>query len=163
MPVESLPLRDIHLPEPVSWWPPAPGWWLLLFTIALIILGAYIMRRIHQRRSLHRTVMGELQMIREQYDENRDKLELVQALSTLMRRASISFYQREDSAGLTGERWLRHLDSTAQRKEFEHGNGRILASAPYLPATSPIDTDCDDLLALCQDWLDRQPVKGMSH
>lgn len=163
MPAETLPLRDIHLPEPVSWWPPAPGWWLLLFTLMLMILGAYIIRRIRKRRLLRRTVLAELKKIREQYDEKGDKLELVQALSSLMRRASISFYRRKDSAGLTGERWLQHLDNTAQRKEFEHGNGKILARAPYLPASSPIDADCHDLLALCQDWLNNQPVKGMSH
>ena len=22
-----LPLRDLHLPEAVGWWPLAPGWW----------------------------------------------------------------------------------------------------------------------------------------
>lgn len=33
--VESL-LRDIRGLDPVSWWPPGPGWWLL--TGALLIL-----------------------------------------------------------------------------------------------------------------------------
>ena len=135
----------------------------MLFTAMLIVFAGYLYRRIRKRRLLRRTVLAELKMIREQYDENEDKLQLVQALSTLMRRASISFYQRKDSAGLTGERWLQHLDSTAQRREFEHGNGKILANAPYLPASSPIDTDCDDLLALCHEWLNNQPVKGLPH
>ena len=131
MPAEPLPLRDIHLPEPVSWWPPAPGWWLLLLMLALAVLGAYIIRRIRKRRLLRRTVMAELNMIRAQYDVNGNKLELVQALSTLMRRASISFYQRKNSAGLTGDAWLQHLDSTAQRKDFVHGAGSILATGKF--------------------------------
>ncbi|MEP6880575.1 MAG: DUF4381 domain-containing protein, partial [Dokdonella sp.] len=31
-------LRDIHLPADPSWWPPAPGWWIL----AAILLGVTI-------------------------------------------------------------------------------------------------------------------------
>ncbi|MGH8222486.1 MAG: DUF4381 family protein, partial [Woeseiaceae bacterium] len=27
---QQIPLRDLHLPEAVGWWPPAPGWWLLI-------------------------------------------------------------------------------------------------------------------------------------
>ena len=79
-----------------------------------------------------------------------------------MRRASISFYQRNSSASLTGVDWLRYLDNTAQRKDFEHGSGRILATAPYLPACSQVDTDLDELLSLCEEWLSMQPARGVS-
>ena len=30
----ALPLRDLHLPDAIGWWPPAPGWWVL-FVLAL--------------------------------------------------------------------------------------------------------------------------------
>ena len=32
----ALPLRDLHLPDAIGWWPLAPGWWVL---IALSLLG----------------------------------------------------------------------------------------------------------------------------
>ena len=40
---DQLPLRDLHLPEAVGWWPLAPGWWVL---IALAIAGCiYLLYR----------------------------------------------------------------------------------------------------------------------
>ena len=39
-------LRDIHLPEPISWWPPAPGWWIL--AVASCALLAWILKYLHQ-------------------------------------------------------------------------------------------------------------------
>jgi len=162
MPADPLPLRDIHLPEAIGWWPPAPGWWLLLAALAVLVAAVLVYKRIRKLRQLKRTVLAELDTIRRAYQDEHNPTELVQALSTLMRRASISFYRRSDSASLTGARWLQHLDRTAARKEFENGTGSILATAPYLPANSRIEIDINELLSLCEDWLRQQPVKGES-
>ena len=42
----SLPLRDIHLPDPVSWWPLAPGWLaLIMLLVIVVLLTTYFIRR----------------------------------------------------------------------------------------------------------------------
>ena len=48
-------LRDIHLPDTVSDWPPGPGWWvlalvLLLFGAALVIWAVRRYRKNHRRQ-----------------------------------------------------------------------------------------------------------------
>ena len=49
----ELPLRDIHLPEPVSWWPMAPGWWWvigLLLLASAVVTGIILYRRYRRSR-----------------------------------------------------------------------------------------------------------------
>jgi len=48
-------LRDIHLPEAVSWWPLAPGWWLLMVLTCLLLVGLLIcLYRRHQSNRYRR-------------------------------------------------------------------------------------------------------------
>ena len=52
-------LRDIHLPEAVALWPPAPGWWLLIVVLLISCLGIGVFLRL-RRRSLKRAALLEL-------------------------------------------------------------------------------------------------------
>ena len=153
----ALDLRDIHLPEPVSWWPVAPGWWLVIAAVLLILFIIFISRKIYLSRQLKRDIVTELENIKQQFRASNNKSQLAKSLSILLRRASITFYPAEDTAGLTGENWLAYLDETGNHarseKTFHSETGKVLLSAPYLPEKSDLDFDAQALLQLCESWL----------
>ena len=43
-------LADIHLPVEISYWPPAPGWWIL--AVMLLVGGIFLSLRFIQFRNL---------------------------------------------------------------------------------------------------------------
>ena len=149
----SLPLRDIHLPEPVSWWPLAPGWWILLFLIIVIIAGAvfFVKRRNAKRISAIVLAKKEIERIQNEFNLNQDKSFLARELSELLRRVSISIFPRKDTASLTGETWLVFLDEYSDDKSFNKGLGRVLIDAPY--QSSP-QYDSDSLIVLVSGWIE---------
>jgi len=153
---KTLPLRDIHLPEPVSWWPPAPGWWLLLLSIALIIGGLWWWRRRdrHRRLDLRQAALSYLRALRQGYDRDGDAPALAAGLSALLRRISLQVYPRTEVAGLTGEAWLAFLDRVLGDHRFTRGPGRVLEEAPYRRQPQ---IDAQALLALSEAWIQALP------
>ena len=150
----QLPLRDIHLPEPVSWWPPGPGWWLLaVLIIALVMTGMWLWTRYKQAAG-KRFAQQELSRIAKEFDEFCDRQRLAKDLSALLRRASISYYPRHEVAALTGAEWLNWLDQHADCDEFSQGPGTALLSAPY---QAKPEYDSAALLALCRRCLQKLP------
>ena len=155
----QLPLRDIHLPPPVSWWPPAPGWWLLA-ALALAALAFALWRRRRGRRGrvkvLARTALDHLEA---DYRAGGDAARLARGLSELLRRVSLSVYPRRTAAGLTGEDWLRFLDQPLGAPRFSAGPGRGLLTAPYAPAArvEAARVEAEALVALCRDWIRALP------
>ena len=146
---ESGPvLRDIHLPADPSWWPPAPGWWLLL----AVLLGATwwlarVWRQRLRRRRWRRHVLAELEAIATQFAADANRQRLLADLSRQLRRASLLF--DPTAAALSGEAWLRFLDSHGGTDQFEHGVGRVLLNGPWQAAA---EFDPAALLALVRKW-----------
>lgn len=150
--MEPLALKDIHLPEVIGWWPPAPAWWLaplLLFSLAW--LGRWLYRRL-TRKTAVKSAKKLLQDIRSQSDEPRQTL---QALSALLRRTAISIDGRQAVAGLNGQAWLTYLDRSLPDRPFSEGVGRCLTDALYRPLIHE-DIDTQALFVLCERWLKQQ-------
>lgn len=169
---ETLNLRDIHLPEAISWWPLAPGWWMLLVIFLLAIVAFLISRKIYRGKQLKRDIIAELESIKAQFNQTQNKSELAKTLSVLLRRASISYFPaakgaKNNIAGLTGEHWLAWLDKTstggdskntatgssAKGQQFLSDTGQVLIHAPYLPENAELDFDENLLIHLCESWL----------
>jgi hypothetical protein len=145
-------LRDYHLPATLSWWPPAPGWWLLglLLISGLGVLAWWLARR-RRCHAAARQAVQELQVLRERMAEQGDAGEFVRRLSILLRRfAMVSFSQRRVAA-LTGEAWLRFLDEHGGDGRFNQGVGRQLAELPYRPHITPASTQ--EMALLVEHWI----------
>ena len=153
-----LALRDIHLPEGVSWWPPALGWWLLL-TGALLaaILAIYYWRRFRRIPKPKRAALRQFQMLQAQYRRQPDPQQLVQGLSVLLRRVCLSYFPRVEVASLTGDQWLEFLGRHHGNTQFTRGVGKILVEAPYSQHCS---FDSEALLKLCHEWIMALPSRA---
>jgi len=149
--IPDLPLRDIHLPEPIGWWPPAPGWWLLTVIVLVIcfIAARWLIRR-YQGYAVYRSATRALSDVRSEYQSHQDAKRLVEDLSSLLRRVAITVTTRDTAAGLTGLKWLEYLDRMIGQAHFNTDKGRILIEAPYKPS---VDISADEILRLCETWV----------
>lgn len=149
-------LRDIHLPDAVSWFPPAIGWWIVLALIIGIIALIYKAYKKQQAKraaapvNWRPTLQNELIQIQQQFESNQDPQQLAIALSQLLRKTVINENPAQASqlAGLTGKAWLTTLD-----QHFDAPfslSASALIEAPYNPK---VDFDADSLLALVKQAL----------
>lgn len=159
----QLPLRDIHLPEPVGWWPLAPGWWLLvaLVLVGLVACGVYYYLARHRRVALR-----ALRRVQAALEQGAEPVACLQNVSTVLRRFAMTTVARTDVAapppdvpGLIGEAWLKYLDSRWKRAGFTSASGRRLLAAPYARPNSIERNAALELTALCLEWLAAQPVR----
>ena len=144
-------LRGYHLPDPVSWWPPAPGWWLLaLLGLALLLLLAWWLVRRYRRGAAARAAQAELMALRAALTQDGEAAACARGLSRLLRRFALVRFPRRLVAGLSGDEWLAFLDAQGGAGRFQSGPGRLLLDAPYRP---PQDLPIAELADLVEDWI----------
>jgi hypothetical protein len=145
--MDNLPeLKDIHLPEGVSFFPPAYGWWVMLFGVVfLVFLGKLFL--VLRQKSKKRFALRAINNIR-----TANIIDNAVQLSEILRRICVLKYK--NAAALSGSEWLDFLNSKITRK-LSGRPAELLANAPYLP-TDRHSYGLDDLTALrafCRHWI----------
>ena len=145
----ALPLRDLHLPDAIGWWPLAPGWWLVLAIVSAAL--GYLAWRLYKRwlfNAPRRYALRELARFEAEYLEHRNPVTLGKQLSELLRRGMLAYAPREEVAGLTGEAWLAWLDRGHAATLFSHRRREEPAeSAVPRSASDFSDIDIDALIS----------------
>ena len=149
-------LKDIHLPEAVSLWPPAIGWWIL-FTLSLaglLVISFYVLRYVKKNR-YRGIAVEELKRIQENYTQTNNKLVYIFNINRLLKKVAVNYYEKNSVSALSGQDWVSFLDSTADMQDFTQGAGQILASAPYSPPEQIEKTtvDTESLYRCTLQWI----------
>ncbi|MDH3621929.1 MAG: DUF4381 domain-containing protein [Gammaproteobacteria bacterium] len=157
----ALPLRDLHLPDAVGWWPLAPGWWgVIVITGVILAIVLWRMFLRWQANAPRRHAMRELARCEAEYLVHRDPVTLGKQLSELLRRGMLAYAPREEVAGLTGSEWLAWLDRGMPLPYFHTEGGKSLLSLPYRdPDGDFSDIDISALLAAVRMRLSA-PLQG---
>ena len=144
-------LKDIHLPPPVSFWPPAPGWWILavLLITSLYFGGVWFFRRYKKRKPKTEAlrILKDLQIL---HQNSQDEVASLRNLSNLLRRTALTFYDTDAVASLQGSSWLEFLDKTGKTKEFSQGAGKVLGNEVF---QQKVNTDMNALFPLVKKWI----------
>ena len=132
-------LHDIHELDPVSVWPLAAGWWLIIALVVLAVLLIVSVRRWRPdwqrflpRYGWTREAEQELARLRARVARG-DIKALASELSELLRRIAIARCGRDSCAGLHGEPWLDWLADHDPDGFDWRSRGRLLLDLPYAP------------------------------
>jgi hypothetical protein len=141
-------LRDIHLPDAISYWPFAPGWYILFFLI--FIATPYLIWFLIKKRKLDlykKTIFLALEKL--------GKEKNISQIATLLKRIAINRHGNK-VACLQGREWIAFLEKTKQKKSasFESELGELLIKASYQKNVSETDQQkLPALMGLITQWV----------
>lgn len=103
---QLAPLRE---PMAISWWPPAPGWWVVLaLSLALLVGFSLWLRERRLRTAYRRIALAAL-------DELRSREARQNELNWLLKAAALRAYPHERIARLHGAQWQQFLASSCPK------------------------------------------------
>jgi hypothetical protein len=168
-------LADIHLPQPVGYWPPAPGWWVL--ALLLLVLAFFAARKYFRYSHLRHVCNHALAELDRCYarlatagSDNADssRLRYINEVNTVLRRVALVHFPQAVSASLDGTAWV---DFIRQKGESSAMTDEIAAALSFGRFQKQCDVDVDALHNFGRHWISslylQKPTpdmkQGMSH
>jgi len=121
VPGQSLQLHDIHIPEQVSNFPVAPGWWILL--VLIIIMVIWLFKKFTLKKQLNAVKKQALAVL-----TNNPTLSAKESIS-LIKWAAMHYFSRHQLAKLYGEDFQNFLRQ--QLPEKHQDNFTVLSTAGF--------------------------------
>jgi len=150
-------LADIHLPMAVSYWPPAPGWWLLalLLLVAGFLLTRRYLRYITQQR-ICQHALAELDRCYQEFarsqgvDANENTLRYVNAFNSVLRRVALVHFPQSNVASLDGSDWV---DFIREKGDSSQLNEDLAAALSYGRFQAKLEVDVNAMNSLGLAWI----------
>jgi hypothetical protein len=148
-------LRDLHLPTPISVWPPGPAYYLLI-ALGIIFLLAVIQRKKYlQSTAPKREALAELQRIQANYQQENTPSKTAAAITNLLKRVALVYHPRTDVAQLHGQAWLLFLQKTSKHIAFEPIQTSLLET-PFNPNAN---ADLTPLFSAAEHWIKQRRMQ----
>lgn len=150
-------LADIHLPEPVSFWPPAPGWWIL--ALLLLIAAGFALRQLFALRTRQKIcdyALAELDRCYQHLNEasaadpNERKLRYVNEVNSVLRRVALVHFPQSNVASLGGQAWV---DFIREKGESSLLNEELAAALAHGRFQTRCQVDTDALHQMSRSWV----------
>lgn len=154
-------LEPLITPAPISWWPPAPGWWLLALLLPVLLWGAFkLLQRLPRKASMQATdapldplrqaALNELERLIKPYD-GVDAGPWLQQLNAILKRLCRERYPQSHSHTLSSRAWLAFLDSRCPAAGLTRW--MILVEGAYRPHCSLDDKAISGLNQAVSIWI----------
>ncbi|MBP8264111.1 MAG: DUF4381 domain-containing protein [Pseudomonas sp.] len=154
-------LEPLIAPAPISWWPPAPGWWLLALLLPVLLWGAFkLLQRLPRKAStqtadapldpLRQAALNELERLSKPYD-GVDAGPWLQQLNAILKRLCRERYPQSHSHTLSSRAWLAFLDSRCPAAGLTRW--MILVEGAYRPHCSLDDKAIAGLSQAVSIWI----------
>ncbi|MBO5441721.1 MAG: DUF4381 domain-containing protein [Alphaproteobacteria bacterium] len=145
--MNNLPeIRDIYIPDGVSFFPIAYGWWVLLigsfllfFMIKLLLLGIKKSKKHYALKTLKNINIA-------------NPVTAAIEMSELLRRICTVKYK--EAAALYGQEWIDFLNKHTEDK-LSGDEAKLLMYAPFMKEQNNTfnETVAENLKAFCKNWI----------
>jgi hypothetical protein len=122
------------MPHEVSWWPLAPGWFVLIGIVLLASL--FLIQRLWKRwqgNAYRRAALREL-----------DAADNATAVAEILRRTALAFAPRDEIAAKTGTSWIEWLASRSPEEMPTIVRDQLSNSIYAAPCKEPLINDLRD-------------------
>ncbi len=143
-------LRDIRLPEPIGWWPIAPGWWTLI-ALGLVLLATALAWNTLRRRTRRYAALREFAALRTRMEAD-DYSGVATDLAALIRRVALSARGRH-LARLSEAEWAEALSQG--RSGLPPEVAGLISEAPYRNPETLEPSRVRAVFAPAETWIRR--------